>query len=167
MGHRLQGFFSFVGLVAVSGVLGYAAWKGLTKPPGGHAPARRAAPANDSLSFVSVAGEGVDLEIIGPTGARAMTTGSAAEGRIPGSETSVDCPGFTDPGAKEAACTASITVNTPAPGDYTVIARSPTPRALTVNVGWSTVSQLKRGGFDVRLQVAGGGATAFAVVVAR
>ena len=153
--------------MAICAGLGYGAWKGLTRPPGARASARRVAPANDSLEFVSVAGEGVDLEVTGPTGARTTTTGSVGEGRIPGSETSVDCPGFADPGGREMDCTASVTISTPAPGDYTIVVRSAKVRGLTLNVGWSTVSQLKHGGFDVRAQVAAGGATAFTIAVAR
>ncbi|MEA3246004.1 MAG: hypothetical protein U9Q74_07580 [Gemmatimonadota bacterium] len=167
-GTRLQGIAGFIGLLAVCAGLGYLAWIGLTRPPGARrATPRRVAPANDSLAFVAVAGEGVDLEVIAPDGRRTSTVGTAHDGRIPGSESSVDCPGYSDPGGTEAACTASVNVSTPRPGDYVIVVRSARPRALVVNVGWATESQVKRGGFDVRVQVAPGSPTAFSIVALR
>lgn len=165
---RLQGFAGFLGLVAICTGLGYLAWIGLTRPRGAErAPGRRVPPANDSLAFVAVAGEGVDIEVVAPDGSRTASAGPPAAQRIPGSEASVDCPGYSGPGGAEAACTASVTVATPPPGDYTIILRAAQPRGLVVNVGWGTASQLKRGGFDVRVQVAPGRATAFSIVALR
>jgi hypothetical protein len=167
-GTRLQGIAGFVGLVVVSAVLGYLAWIGLTRPPNSRrASALRVAPANDSLAFIAVAGEGVDLEVIAPDGRRASTAGGLAAPRIPGSDASVDCPGFSDPGGTEAACTASISLAAPMPGDYVIVVRSARPRALVVNVGWATASQVKRGGFDVRVQVAPGKPASFAIAAVR
>lgn len=168
-GDRSQGILGFIGLVAVSTALGYGAWISLTRPKGpGRSPTARMAPANDSLGFVSVAAEGVDLEIMSPEGARTSTRAAdPTDSRIARSEASVDCPGFADPDGKESECTASINVSQPAAGDYTVIARATAPRVVTLNVGWATESQFKRGGFDVRLQVARGGATSFTIIVSR
>ncbi len=152
----------------MSGVLGYLAWIGITRPPGSSKrSARRSAPANDSLAFLSVAGDGVELEIVAPDGRRTATSGATGADRIPGSEGTVDCPRFAAPGASEEECTASISISTPSPGDYTVIVRSTRSRAIVVNVGWSTVSQLKRGGFDVRVQVAPGRPSAFMIDATR
>jgi hypothetical protein len=167
--NRLQGILSFVGLLAVCGGLGYGAWIGLTRPPSkGKAPTRREAPKNDSLAFVAVAGEGVDLEVIAPSGRTTSTAGPTSGDRIPGSDATVDCPGFADSRTGESACTASINISAPAAGDYTVVARAgATQRTVTLNVGWATASQVKRGGFDVRVQIAPGGATAFTFTAAR
>jgi len=154
--------------VAASAALGYLAWIGLTRPPDGRRAApRRVAPANDSLAFVSVAGEGVDLELIAPDGRRASTAGGSAAPRIPASDASVDCPGYSEPGGTEAACTASIKVSEPAAGDYVVVVHSARPRALVVNVGWATTSQLKRGGFDVRVQAGPGTPSSFTIAAFR
>lgn len=154
--------------MAVSIVLGYGAWIVITRPLSRDGSAvRRVAPPNDSLAFVSVAAEGVDVEIVGPSGARTSTAGSPNAGRIPGSETVVDCPGFADARGKEVACTASITLSTPAEGEYTVVVRSTTPKWVTLNIGWATASGLKQGGFDVQMQIAPGGATGFQLAVVR
>lgn len=154
--------------MAVCAGLGYLAWIGLTRPPGSRRAApRRVAPANDSLAFVAVAGEGVDLEVIAPDGQWTSTADASHASRIPSSDASVDCPGFSEPGGSEAACTASIHVSTPRPGDYVIVVRGTRPRALVVNVGWATASQVKRGGFDVRVQVAPGSPTAFSIVASR
>ncbi len=165
-----QGILGFIGLVALSAVLGFGAWKLITRPkerPGQRA-VRREAPANDSLGFISVAGEGVDLEILAADGSRTSTAGAAtAAGRVPRSDATVDCPGFAEPGGKESACTASIHLGAPSPGDYTIIARAPDARMVVLNVGWATASQASRGAFDVRVQVARGGATAFTIIAAR
>lgn len=167
---RSQGILGFLGLVAISVALGYGAWLALTRPPsrGGSPTLRRQAPANDSLGFISVAGEGVDLEVVAPTGQRTGTGAPVgAASRIPASEAVVDCPGFSLPGGSEATCSASVHLTSPAPGDYTVITRSSDARAVVLNVGWATASQVRRGAFDVRVQVARGGATAFTVIVGR
>jgi len=168
-GDRSQGILGFIGLVAVSTALGYGAWISLTRPQRpSRSAAARLAPANDSLGFVSIAAEGVDLEMVSPDGGRTSTRAAdPTDSRIARSEAAVDCPGFAEPDGKESACTASVNVNQPAAGDYTVIARATTQRAVTLNVGWATESQLKRGGFDVRLQVARGGATSFTIIVGR
>ena len=167
---RSQGILGFLGLVVVCAALGYGAWKALTrpKPRDAAAPPGRQHTGPDSVGFVSVAGEGVELEMLGPGGTRTSTAGGvAAQPKIAGSETSVDCPGFASPGGNESACTASINVNSPAPGDYTIVSRSGASRAVVLNVGWATASQARRGGFDVRVQVSRGGATSFAIIVSR
>jgi hypothetical protein len=129
---------------------------------------KRIAPPNDSLAFVSVAGEGVELEIVAPDGRRTLTTeAQSAPTRIAHSKTDVDCPGVAAPGMKEAACTSSIHLGFPVPGDYLIVVRSPELRASVLNVGWATESQIQHGAFDVTVQVARGGATAFRVIVAR
>lgn len=160
----------FIGLVAISAALGYGAWKAITRPKArpGQSAMRRVAPANDSLGFISVAGEGVDLEILAPDGSRTSTTGAAdGPGRVPRSDATVDCPGFSDPGGREAACTVSIHLGAPAAGDYTIIARAADARVAVLNVGWATASQALKGAFDVRVQVARGGATAFTIIAGR
>ena len=168
-GDRSQGILGFIGLVAVSTALGYGAWISLTRPKGRSRPqAARVAPANDSLGFVSIAAEGVELEIVSPDGARTSTRAvDPIDSRIARSESSVDCPGFSQPDGKESDCTASININQPTAGDYTVIARATGSRVVTLNVGWATASQFKRGGFDVRVQVSAGGATSFAIILTR
>lgn len=168
-GDRSQGILGFIGLVAISTALGYGAWISLTRPKGpSRAAISREAPANDSLGFVSIAAEGVDLEMVSPDGTRTSTRASdPTDGRIARSEASVDCPGFANPDGKESDCTASIIVNQPAAGDYTVIARAAGRRIVTLNVGWATESQIKRGAIDVRLQIAAGNATSFTIIVAR
>ena len=165
----LQGILSFVGLVAICTALGYGAWKLLTRPHkrDTETAVRRAAPPNDSLGFVSVAGEGVDLEIVAPSGMRTSTAAGVSGARIPRSESQVDCPGFSAPGGRESECTASVHVNAPPPGDYTIVARATETRAVVLNVGWATASQVQHGAFDVRVQVARGGATSFRIIVAR
>ena len=168
--NRSQGILGFIGLLAVCAGLGYGAWVALTRPRlrSGQQMTARLAPANDSMGFVSVAAEGVDLELVAPDGARSATSGGVAGAlRIAGAEPSVDCPGFADPGGKESACTASINVIAPAAGDYTIIARATASRAVTLNIGWATASETRRGAFDVRVQVARGGATSFAIIVGR
>ena len=168
---RSQGILGFFGLVALCGALGYGAWVALTRPNARPGPARGLSTAwtgPDSVGFVSVAGEGFDLELVAPDGRRTSTAGSIAEAqRIARSEPTIDCPGFASPGAKEAPCTVSINLTVPAIGDYTVIARSSERRAAVLNVGWATVSQARRGAFDVRLQVAAGGASSFRIIVSR
>lgn len=169
-GDRSQGILGFVGLVAVCTALGYGAWIVLTRPKvrGAKAPIVRVDPAHDSVGFVAVAGEGVDIDVSGPSGARASTRGASAEAaRLARSESSVDCPGFADPGGKESACTASINVKTPAVGDYTITVRSQDERAVTLNVGWASASQVRKGAFYVRVPVAARGASAFTIIVAR
>ncbi|MCX5755700.1 MAG: hypothetical protein NTX19_06230 [Gemmatimonadetes bacterium] len=166
----IQTLIGFVGLVVVCGVFGYGAWKILTRPKSGGSSqrARQTYTGPDSVGFVSVAGEGVDLELTAPSGSKTQTASSPAGAeKINGSETSVDCPGFVTPGSTEAACTASINVNTPPIGDYTVTVRSSTLRAVVLNIGWGSASQAKRGAFDIRVQVARGGATAFGIIVTR
>jgi hypothetical protein len=126
------------------------------------------APPNDSLGFVSIAGEGVDLEIVGPDGIRTSTNAASDPAkRIPNSEAQVDCPGFTTPGARESDCTASIHVNTPKPGDYTIVGRATENRAIVLSVGWATTSEVLHGAFHVPVQVRRGGATSFVVIVGR
>ena len=167
---RSQGILGFIGLVAVSAALGYGAWKLITRPKGraGQSAVRRAAPANDSLGFISVAGEGVELEILAPDGSRTSTAGaSGGPGQVPRSDATVDCPGFSGPGGRESDCTASIHLSAPAPGDYTIIARTADARVVVLNVGWATASQVLRGAFDVRVPVARGGATAFTIIAGR
>jgi hypothetical protein len=129
---------------------------------------KRMAPPNDSLGFLSVAAEGVDLEVVSPDGTRTSTSADpAATGRIPNSESEVDCHGAPGPGGRETSCTASVNVKTPRPGDYTIVARATSARAVMLSVGWGTVSELQRGAFDVPVQVARGGTTSFSVIVAR
>jgi hypothetical protein len=165
-----QGILGFIGLVALSAVLGFGAWKVITRPkerPGQRA-VRREPPANDSLGFISVAGEGVDLEIVAPDGSRTSTNGaSTGPGRVPRSDATVDCPGFSAPGGRESECTASIHLGAPAPGDYTIIARAADARVVVLNVGWATASEVLRGAFDVRVQVSRGGASAFTIIASR
>jgi hypothetical protein len=159
-----------VALVAVCAALGYGAWTMLTAPKkrAGQEAVERVVPANDSLGFISVAGEGVELEIVAPDGKRTSTNEApSSPTRIARSETLVDCPGVGAPGGKEEECTASIHLGTPIPGDYTIIARATKARASVLNVGWATASQIQRGGFDVIVQVARNGATSFRVIVAR
>ncbi|MDA1080450.1 MAG: hypothetical protein O2973_02050 [Gemmatimonadetes bacterium] len=167
--NRSQGILQFIGLVAISIGLGYAAWTVLSRPKlrPGQLRVERVSPANDSLGFVSMTAEGVDLDVVAPDGSRTSTRAVDAGSRIAGSESSVDCPGFSNPDAKESDCTASVSITAPSPGDYTVIARSAAVRFVTLNVGWATVSQAKRGAFDVRLQMAGSGATSFSIIVSR
>ena len=167
---RSQGILGYFGLIVLCAALGYGAWLALTRPKSrdAGAPATVAYTGPDSVGFVSVTGEGVELELIGPGGARTLTAaGGPGRPKIPGSETTIDCPGFSSPGGAESACTASINVNTPSVGDYSVVVRSTTPRAVVLNVGWATASQTRRGGFDVRVQVARGGATSFGIIVTR
>lgn len=166
---RSQGILGFFALLLLCGALGYGAWMLLIRPPEPpRTAARRAAPADDPVGFVSVAAEGVDLELVAPGDLRTTTTGGVgAERRIPRSESNVDCPGFSAPDGSESACTASIHVGTPAAGDYTVIVRSTTPRAVVLNVGWASVSEARRGAFDVPIQVSVGRAAAFAIIIAR
>lgn len=168
---RSQGILGFFGLVALCGALGYGAWIVLTRPR-----ARQGAPRSlstvhtgpDSVGFVSVAGEGIELELIAPDGRRTSTSGSiAGEQRIARSEPTVDCQGFVTPGAKEAPCTVSINLTVPATGDYTVIARGSERRTAVLNVGWATVSQARRGAFDVRVQVGTTGVSSFKIIVSR
>jgi hypothetical protein len=142
----------------------------LTRPPrrDGQAAGQRAAPSNDSLGFFSVAGEGVELEVLAADGRRTTTNEAPSNPtRIARSESQVDCPSVSGPGNREPECTASINIGTPPPGDYTVIARSTKARASILNIGWATESQIQRGGFSVPVQVAAGGATAFEIIVAR
>jgi hypothetical protein len=142
----------------------------LTRPPAreGQTAVRRAAPARDSVGFISVAGEGVELEVLAPDGRRTSTSEApSSPTRIARSETQVDCPGVPGPGGREPDCTASINLGAPAPGDYTVIARATNARASVLTVGWASASQVTRGGFNVTVQVARNGATAFSVVVTR
>lgn len=160
----------FFGLVAICAALGYAAWIQITKPKlrPTQVSSRRPPPANDSIGFISVAGEGVELEFVAPDGKRTSTTaGATAPNRIAGSEATVDCPGFSGPGGSEADCTSSIRIPLPHPGDYSIIARANRTRAVVLNVGWGTASEYRHGGFDVRVQVAPGGATGFSIIVAR
>ena len=166
----LRGISTFLSLVALCTALGYGAWILLSRPVKreGQTAVKRAAPPNDSLGFMSVAGEGVELEIIAPDGRKTTTNESPSTStRIARSESAVDCPGVSAPGRKEAACTASIHLGAPSPGDYTIVARSTDARASVLNVGWATTSQIQRGGFDVVVQVTRGGATAFTVIVVR
>ncbi len=168
--NRSQGILGFIALLAISTGLGYGAWVALTRPKArtGQFAAARVAPENDSIGFVSVAAEGVDLEVLAPDGSRASTRGLDGErAKLAGSESSVDCPGFAEPDGKESACTASINVSTPPPGDYTVIARAAGRRSVLLNVGWATTSQMKRGAFDVRIDVPSNGATSFQIIVGR
>jgi hypothetical protein len=161
---------SFVGLVAVCAALGYGAWMLLTRPTAreGQTATRRMAPANDSMGFLSVAGEGVELEVLAPDGRRTLTSEApSSPTRIARSETQVDCPGVSGPGRREPDCTASINLGVPLPGDYTIIARATSARAAVLTVGWATASQVTRGGFNVTVQVARNGATAFSVIVTR
>lgn len=169
---RSQGIrtaIGFVVLVAVCAALGYGAWKVLTRPRvrEGQVAARRGAVGPDSVGFVSVTGEGIELEVTGPGGLRASTAGGEGAGKIARSESSVDCPGFASPGGSESACTVSINLTTPAPGDYTVIARATERRSVVLNVGWASATQARKGAFDVRVQVAPRGATSFGIIVSR
>jgi hypothetical protein len=167
---RSQGILGFLGLVVVCAALGYGAWMALTrpKPRDGAVAARPVYTGPDSVGFFAVAGEGVDLEVAGPGGVVSTASGAAGP-KLPRSESSVDCPGVASPGAAEAACTVSINVGTPVPGDYTVTVRGSNgaARATLLNVGWGSAAGARRGGFDVRVQVTRGGATAFGVLVAR
>jgi hypothetical protein len=166
---RSQGILGFVGLVAVCTVLGYGAWRALTrpKPRDGPAVSRPGATGPDSVGFLSVAGEGVELEVVAPGGSRVSTTGGEGQGKIARSESAVDCPGFAAPGGNAASCTVSINLDTPPPGDYTVVARSTDRRAVVLNVGWASATQARKGAFDVRVQVAARGATSFVIIVTR
>jgi len=166
---RSQGILSFIGLVVICAALGYGAWRRLTRPKSRDAgPAARLVQTGpDSVGFVSVAGEGVELEIVAPGGARTTTGGAEGQAKIVRSDAGVDCPGFAGPRGQDAVCTASINLNTPAPGDYTVVARSVDRRAVVLNVGWATASQARKGAFDVRVQVAPRGATSFVIIVSR
>lgn len=166
---RSQGILGFFGLVLVCGALGYGAWKALTRPKSRATPApSQAYTGPDSVGFMSVAGEGIELEVVTPAGLRISTAGmGVGTQKIPGAEATVDCPGIATPGAAEPDCTVSVNVGTPRPGDYTVIARATKLRAVILNVGWASASQAKRGAFDVRVQVARGGATAFGIIVSR
>lgn len=167
---RSQGILGFFGLVIVCGALGYGAWTALTRPKsrGTAAAPRQTYTGPDSVGFLSVAGEGIELEVVTPTGLRISTAGmGVGKQKIPGAEATVDCPGITTPGSAEPDCTVSVNVSTPAPGDYTVITRATKLRAVILNVGWASASQAKRGAFDVRVQVAKGGATSFAIIVSR
>ncbi len=165
----IQSAIGFVVLVALCAGLGYGAWMVLTRPkaPDGALAARRNYSGPDSVGFVAVAGEGVELEILGPGGARTATTGGEGPGKIVRSEASVDCPGFSSPGGMESACTVSINLNTPGPGDYTVLARAAERRSVVLNVGWASATQARKGAFDVRVQVAARGATSFGIIVTR
>jgi hypothetical protein len=150
--------------------LGYGAWLLLIRPPQRETqrPVRTVVAADDSLGFFSVAGEGIDLEIIAPNGSRASTSGVAgASARIEGAESSVDCPDFAPSGRREVPCTASILIRAPLPGDYWVVSRSGAIRSSVLSVGWATKSDARRGAFAVTVQVAAGGATSFSVIVAR
>ena len=154
----------------VCAALGYGAWIALTRPKSRDAggPARKVYSGPDSVGFMSVAGEGVELEVVTPAGLRIATAGAATgKQTIAGAEAAVDCPGIASPGAAEPDCTVSINVTTPAPGDYTVITRSAKPRAVVLNLGWASASQAHRGAFDVRVQVARSGATSFVIIVTR
>lgn len=166
---RSQGILGYLGLIVLCTALGYGAWLALTRPKSRDtgATVSKAYIGPDSVGFVSVAGEGVELELVSPNGARTLTAAGAPGNKIAGSETAVDCPGFASPGGAESACTASINVNTPPVGDYTIVVRSTAPRAVVLNVGWATASQARRGGFDVRVQVARGMAASFVVIVTR
>ena len=166
---RSQGILSFIGLVVICSALGYGAWRKLTKPKSREpAPAARVVHTGpDSVGFVSVAGEGVELEVVAPGGVRTTTAGAEGQAKIARSDASVDCPGFAGPRGQNAVCTASINLNTPAPGDYTVVTRSVGGRAVILNVGWATASQARKGAFDVRVQVAPRGATSFVIIVSR
>lgn len=166
---RSQGILGFIGLLLLCAALGYGAWMLLIRPPGPRqASARRPAPADDPVGFVSIAAEGVDLEIVAPGGRRTATVGGVgADSRIARSESNVDCPGFSAPDGTESACTASIHLGTPDAGDYTVIVRSPASRAVVLNLGWASVSESRRGAFDVPVQVSAARAASFAIIVSR
>lgn len=155
--------------MAICAGLGYGAWIVLTRPkPRPGQLARKPYTGPDSVGFLAVAAEGVELEVVAPSGKRGSTvpTLPAAE-KLAGAQSQVDCPGFASPNVAEQACTASVTVNTPAPGDYTIVARSAAPKSVILSVGWGSASQTKHGGFDVRVNVPKGGAIGFAVIVAR
>jgi len=159
-----------LGLVALCVALGVATWSALvsraTDRPGTRSRPERTGP--DSVAFFSVTGEGVDLEVVAPDGARAITNGASPDvTRIPGAETNVDCPGFSAPGGREAECTASVNVATPRPGDYVVIARGPAARTVMLTVGWATANGVRRGSFSVNATVGPTRASRFDVIVSR
>ncbi len=121
----------------------------------------------DTLETVAVTGAAVDLTVIAPDGHRTTTSvrGDSAGQKIPGSDTNVDCAGYGAKDATESVCTASVTLNRPALGDYRVIVTSRDIQGQTLNVGWSLAGGVKSGGFNVRVNVEPKAPIEFAIIL--
>ncbi len=125
-------------------------------------------PEQTARPYLTVAGMGVDIEVVGPDGGRAFTGAlpDSAAAPIPGADARVDCSGYGQPSATESVCSASVLIPNPAFGDYRVIVSANSPRGLPVTWGWGGASFRRSGGGDARVIVEPRAPVTFTLIVA-
>jgi hypothetical protein len=143
------------------------AWKGLTKPQAGP---RETIVQADRLGpgVLTVAVAAVDLELIAPDGRR-VHTASRSDSSItpaPGAEGRVDCAGFGSGKQDDSECTATITLQNPAWGDYKLRLSSPDLRGETVTIGWMGSTFTRSGATSIGVTVQPRQTMEFVVIVA-
>jgi hypothetical protein len=152
------------GVLAGSAAL---AWKGLTKPV---ARPRQTIVDTDRLGpgVLTVAVAAVDLELIAPDGRR-VRTASRSDTLVtpaPGAEGRVDCAGFGSGRQDDTDCTATITLQSPAWGDYKIRVTSPDLRGETITIGWTGSTFTRSGATTVGITVRPKQTMEFSVIVA-
>jgi hypothetical protein len=158
------------GLVLLGVFAGAAAiaWKLLMKPPERPKP-QQLASEHSGPGYLVVAGAAVDLELIAPDGRRVVTAirADTEPASAAGDEAKVDCSGYGYERESNSTCTASVTLQNPAPGDYrVVVTSSDSLRGETLNVGWGGATFRRSGGFAVPVIVEPGHPVAFTIIVA-
>jgi hypothetical protein len=150
-------------LVAVAVGLGKVLAKPVARPK-----ATYVDPEQTARPYLTVAGMGVDIEVVSPDGRRAATGASAdsAAPRIAEADSRVDCSGYGQPNATESTCSASVIVPNPEFGDYRVIVSSSAPRGLAVTWGWGGSAFRRSGGGDARVIVEPRAPVSFTLIVA-
>ena len=143
-------------IVAASAV----AWKLITLPPARSKPTR---PKNDERNgpgYLIVAAQAVEVEVVADNGRRTGTAsatsvaGADSATKIPDSEATVDCGGYGRLRESNTACSASITIHSPAFGSYRIVISSPdSVRGEAVTVGYGGLTFGRSGGFSVKVVV--------------
>ena len=149
------------------------AWKLITMLP---APAKRVRPKNDDRNgpgYLIVAAQAVEVEVVADNGRRLGTAaatsvaGADSATKIPDSEALVDCGGYGRVRESDTACSASITIHSPALGAYRIVISSPdSVRGEAVTVGYGGVTFGRSGGFSVKVVVGPGKPSEFVINLA-
>ena len=160
-----------VGALALTGAVLVAVAVGLGRTLAAPVPRTAVAyvdPEQKARPYVTVAGMGVDIELVAPDGSRAFTGVSADSGApaIAGADARIDCSGYGQPNATESACSASVIIPDPAFGEYRVIVTSAAPRGIPVTWGWGGTSFRRSGGGDAKVIVEPKAPVSFTLIVA-
>ena len=152
------------GVLAGSAAL---AWKGLTRPT---PRPKTVIVETDRLGpgILTVAVAAVDLELVAPDGHRVHTAfrKDSLVTPTPGAEGRVDCGGDGAGKENESECTATITLQNPVWGDYTIRVTSPELRGETITIGWTGSTFTRSGATSVHVTVPPKQTVAFGVIVA-